>query len=221
MNNTIKLTLFLLIFISVIALGIFGISKIEVDDFKKASVIFLLDASASNQKTLPAQKMSLRRLCSMLDPEDHVKIIRVSEDAYIIYEGSAQSGSEIRKVMDKFTQYDSKEYGTAYGDALKKAFNYSIVMSKQGYVPSVVVIGDLENEGATQKQINWTSLPSQIKNVKNQNPDFAMMFLYADPVKLDMIKEKLMPVLGENKLIIGNEVTTNKSLRRFLSAIGR
>ena len=48
-----------------------------------------------------------------------------------------------------------------------------------------------------------------------------MMFLYADPVKLDMIKEKLMPVLGENKLIIGNEVTTNKSLRRFLSAIGR
>ena len=48
-----------------------------------------------------------------------------------------------------------------------------------------------------------------------------MMFLYADPLKLDMIKEKLLPVLGENKLTIGNEVTTNKSLRRFLQSIGR
>ena len=38
---------------------------------------------------------------------------------------------------------------------------------------------------------------------------------------LDVVKEKLTPVLGENKLIVGNEITTNKSLRRFLNAIGR
>ena len=48
-----------------------------------------------------------------------------------------------------------------------------------------------------------------------------MMFLYAEPEKLDMVKEKLTPVLGENHLIIGTEMTSNKALRRFLNAIGR
>ena len=48
-----------------------------------------------------------------------------------------------------------------------------------------------------------------------------MMFLYATPQKLDKVKEVLSPVLGEKKLITGNEVTTNKSLRVFLNAIGR
>jgi hypothetical protein len=94
-------------------------------------------------------------------------------------------------------------------------------MYKEGYVPAVVVIGDLENEGSTEKQINWQTLPNEVQSVKNKADNFSMMFLYAKPDKLDLVKETLGPVLGENKLIIGNEVTTSKSLRRFLNAIGR
>lgn len=221
MNNTVKLVLFGIFLVIVIGLTALGLSKIKVDDFKKAAVILVVDSSASNQKDLPAEKMVIRQLCSMLDPEDHIKMLRVSEDAYIIYEGSPQSGAEIRKAMEKFTQLDSKEYGTAYGLALKKAFDHAITMSKEGYIPAVVVIGDLENEGDINKQINWDTLPAEVSNVKNQSEDFSMMFLYATPQKLDKVKEVLGPVLGEKKLITGNEVTTSKSLRVFLNAIGR
>ncbi len=221
MNNTFKIILFCFVFLTLAALGLFGLSKLKVDDFHKAAVIFVVDSSASNLKNLPAQKMLMRQLCSMLDPEDHIKILRVSEDSYIIYEGSPQSSSEVRKAMEKFTQLDEKEFGTAYGLALKKAFNHALNMDKDGYIPAVVVIGDLENEGDINKQINWDTLPEDVANIKNQADDFAMMFLYASPAKLDLVKEKLSPVLGENKLIIGNEVTTGKSMRRFLNAIGR
>ncbi|MCM1339872.1 MAG: VWA domain-containing protein [Muribaculaceae bacterium] len=222
MNNTLKIILFAVAFFTVIALGIFGLTKIKLDDFHKAAVIFIVDSSASNAKDLPAQKMLIRQLCSMLDPEDHIKILRVSENSYLFYEGSPQ-GSDLRKAMEKYTQLDSKEYGTAYGQAFKKAFNHAITMSsgEDGYIPAVVVIGDLENEGAVEKQIDWDELPSEVMNVQNKSQDFAMMFLYASPEKLDYVKEKLGPVLGEKKLILGNEVTTNKSLRRFLNAIGR
>jgi len=221
MNNTLKIILFSITFFTLLVIGIFGLSKLKVDDFHKAAVMFVVDSSASNIKDLPAQKMIIRQLCSMLDPDDHIKILRVSEESYIIYEGSPQSSSEIRKAMEKFAQLDSKEYGTAYGLALKKAFNYALNMHKDGYIPAVVVIGDLENEGAVEKQIDWNTLPSDVANVKNQANDFSMMFLYAAPEKLEVVKEKLTPVLGENKLILGNEVTTSKSLRRFLNAIGR
>ncbi len=221
MNNTIKIIIFAAIFFLFISLGIFGLSRLKVDDFHKAGVIFVVDASASNQKKLPAQKMIIRQLCSMLDPEDHIKILRVSEEAYLIYEGSPQSSSEVRKSMEKFTQFDSKEYGTAYGLSLKKAFNHAINLKKEGYVPAIVVIGDLENEGSVDKQINWDTLPNEVAQVKNQTGNFTMMFLFAAPEKLDLVKEKLTPVLGETNLVIGTEVASNKALRKFLTAIGR
>lgn len=221
MNNMFKIILFAAAFFIMICLGIFGLSRLKVDDFHKAAVIFVVDSSASNQKNLPAEKMIIRQLCSMLDPEDHIKILRVSEESYLIYEGSPQAGSDVRKAMEKFTQYDAKEYGTAYGLSLKKAFNHALNMDKEGYIPAVVVIGDLENEGDVDKQIDWDTLPAEVSNIKNQAEDFSMMFLYAKPEKLDLAKEKLSPVLGEQKLIIGNEATTSKSLRRFLNAIGR
>lgn len=221
MNNVIKIILFIVVILFIAGLGIFGLSQLKVDDFRKAAVIFVVDASASNQKKLPEQKMIIRQLCSMLDPDDHIKMLRVSEDSYIIYEGSPQSGAEIRKAMEKFTQLDSKEYGTAYGLALKKSFDHALNMSKEGYIPAVVVIGDLENEGDVSKQIDWETLPADVSNVKNKNDEFSMMFLYASPKKLDTVKEVLSPVLGENNLILGNEVTTSKSLRKFLHAIGR
>lgn len=221
MNRGTKIIIFAaLLFLCAVA-AIFGLSKVRVDDFHKAAVIFIVDASASNQNQLNEQTKTLRQLCSMLDPEDHVKILRVSEKSYIIYEGSAQSGSEIRKSMEAFTKFDSKEYGTAYGLSLKKAFNHAITMKNEGYIPAIVVIGDLENEGDSENQINWDTLPNDVAKVKNQADKFTMMFLYADPDKLDFVKEKLSPVLGETNLIIGTTTTANKVLRNFLTAIGR
>ena len=221
MNNSFKIVMFTLFILVAIALGILGLSNVKVDDFHKAGVIFLVDSSASNLKQLPEQTRILRQLCSMLDPEDQIKIMRVSEDSYLIYEGSPQSGAEVRKSMEKFTKFNSKEYGTAYGLALEKAFRHSTTMAKNGFIPAVVVVGDLENEGASNKQINWETLPNQVKAVKDATGNFAMMFLYAAPEKLDLVKEKLTPVLGEDKLVIGTETTANKSLRKFLYAIGR
>ena len=99
MNNTFKIILFAATFLIMIGLGIFGLSNLKVDDFHKAAIVFVVDSSASNQKNLPAQKMLIRQLCSMLDPEDHIKILRVSEDSYLIYEGSPQSSADVRKSM--------------------------------------------------------------------------------------------------------------------------
>lgn len=198
-----------------------GISRIKVDDFHPAAVIFVIDSSASNQKQLPEQKKTLRQICNLLDPEDQIKILRVSEDAYLIYEGSPMNGSTITISMDEFTKYDQKDYGTAYGVGLKKAFSHALTMKKGGYIPAIVVIGDLENEGAIEKQINWNTLPSNVQKVKKYAPDISMMFLDAHPAKLDLVKEKLTPVLGEEHLIVAPKQNIDKSVRRFLHAIGR
>ena len=94
-------------------------------------------------------------------------------------------------------------------------------MQKEGFLPSVIILGDLENEGASEKQINWDLLPKNISNVKKYIPELAMMFLFAHPQKLDFVKEKLYPVLGEQKLIVAAEENADKSLRKFFSALGR
>lgn len=221
MKNKVKIIIFVGLLLIAGLLTFIGLSRVKVDDFHKAAVIFVVDSSASNQKQLPEQTSTLRQLCSMLDPEDQIKILRVSENSYLIYEGSPQSSSEIRKSMDAFTKLDAKEYGTAYGLSLTKSFNHAKNMAKEGYIPAVVVIGDLENEGAVEKQIDWDKLPNEVAQVKDETGNFSMMFLYASPDKLDRVKETLTPVLGEDKLIIGSETTANKALRKFLNAIGR
>lgn len=198
-----------------------GLRQIKVDDFHPAAVIFVIDSSASNQKQLPEQKKTLRQICNLLDPEDQIKILRVSEDAYLIYEGTPMNGSVITKSMDAFTQYDKNDYGTAYGVGLKKAFSHVLTMQKAGYRPAVIVMGDLENEGAIEKQINWNTLPQNVQNVKQYAPELSMMFLDAHPAKLDLVKEKLTPVLGEEHLIVSPKQNIDKSVRKFLHALGR
>ena len=198
-----------------------GLKNIKVDDFHPAAVMFLVDSSASNQAKLPEQKRFLKQICAQLDPEDQIKIIKVSQDSYIIYEGSPQNTSSITKSMEAFTQYAPEDLGTAYGDGLKKALSYALTMKRNGYVPAVVIMGDLENEGTTSKQIDWNSLPQNIENVKKYAPDITMMFLYAHPQKLDMVKEKLGDILGEDKLILSPEQNADKSLRKFINALGR
>ena len=205
----------------VIKLLFVALKNIKVDEFHKSAIIFVLDSSASNQNMLNQEIKYLKSLCSILDPEDEIKILKVSEDSYLIYEGTPADSSGITKAVSKFTQLEKDAYGTAYGTALKKSFSHCLTMKKEGYNPSIVVIGDLENEGKAEGQINWDTLPENVKNVQQHIPELAMMFVYAHPQKLDMVKEKLTPVLGEKKLVIANEENTDKSQRRFLSAIGR
>ena len=212
----------LILAIAIIGKLIFvGLSNIKIDDFHKSAIIFVIDSSASNQKMLPDEVKFTKSLCSILDPEDEIKILKVSEESYLIYEGSPSDSKGITKAVEAFTQYNPKDYGTAYGIGLKKAFEHCLTMKKEGYVPAIVVIGDLENEGSIEKQIDWNNLPSNVQNIKDYIPEIAMMFVYASPEKLDLVKTKLNPVLGEKKLIVANETNVDKAKRRFLEAIGR
>ena len=70
-----------------------GLKNLKVDDFHAAAVMFVVDSSASNQGKLTEQKRFLKQMCAQLDPEDQIKIIKVSQDAYLIYEGSPQNSS--------------------------------------------------------------------------------------------------------------------------------
>jgi hypothetical protein len=223
MNNKRLIIIGLLILaIAIVGKLIFVAAKnIKVDDFHKAAIIFVVDSSASNQKMLPTEIKYIKSLCSILDPEDEIKILKVSEKSYLIYEGSPSDSQGITKAVEAFTKFDKNDYGTAYGEAIKKALEHCLTMKKEGYVPSVVVIGDLENEGSVDKQINWDTLPENVNSVKTYIPELSMMFVFAHPEKLDMVKTKLNPVLGETKLIIANEQNASKAQRRFLDAIGR
>src|SRR5574344_640500 len=202
-------------------LAIVGIRSIKVEDFHPASVIFILDSSASNQKYLPKQIKYLKQLCAILDPEDKIKIIKVSQSAYIIYEGSPYNYGEIADSIKDYTKYNPNEYGTDYREAFKKAFFYSKIMKKEGYTPSVVVLGDLEDEGSSASKINWNRLTFDIEKTQKIAPQFSMVFLYAHPEKLDFVKEKLVSILGEDKLVIASGETIGKVANNILKAIGR
>lgn len=197
----------------------FALRNIKVDDFNKAAVIFVLDTSTINKNDLSRQKDYIKSLCAILDPEDSVKILKTDKTAYLIYEGNPGDNSGIQKAFDKYTSPINSQ--TSYGEAIKKAVEHALTMKKNGYIPSVVVIGSLENSGDVSKYVNWETLPDNISKTKQYIPEFAMMFVYASPEKLDMVKTKLNPILGENKLIIANSANIDKANRRFLQAIGR
>src|SRR5574344_152754 len=222
MNKRLIIIGIIILAIAIIGKLLFVAAKnIKVDDFHKAAVIFVVDSSASNQKMLPEEIKYIKSLCAILDPEDAIKILNVSESAYLIYEGSPSDTVGITKAVKEFTKYEQKDYGTAYGEAIKKAITHCLTMEKDGYVPSIVVIGDLANEGDVSKQINWQTLPQNIQKAQQYIPDLAMMFVFADPQKLDLVKTTLNPVLGETKLVIANKENVDKANRRFLEAIGR
>lgn len=195
--------------------------SVKVDDFHPACVIFMVDTSASNQKDIWKQKQYISQFCKVLDPEDQIKILTISQDSYLIYEGSPQNGSGIRKSMDKFTQFDQKAWGTAYGTAVKKGMQYALSMQREGYIPALIVIGDLENEGALEGQINWDTLPDNVRRVKRYCPELSMSFLYAHPSKLDFVKDKLAPVLGEDKLVIATAEMMDKVSAKISRAMKR
>lgn len=222
MNKRFKKLSIIVVLLVILIAGFVGCCRsLKIDEFTPASVIFVVDSSASNQSRLEEQKSFVKQVCNRLDPEDKIKIIRVSEEAYLIFEGSPHSSKNITDSMNEFTKYDSKDWGTAYGQGLEKALTFSESMKKEGYRPSVIVVGDLENEGAIEKQLNWKKLPNDIKKMQTVAPEFAIMFAFAHPQKLDLVKSTLAPVLGESKLVISTEQNIDKSINEFLNTIER
>ncbi len=220
-KRVLKVSLIILM-VAIVCKSVFVLgNKIKVDEFHKAAVIFVLDSTASNQKMLPQQVQYLKSLCAILDPEDDIKILKVSDSSYLIYEGSAGDVKGISNAISAYTKNEGQDRGAAYGEGLKKAVDHCLTMKKEGYIPGIVVIGDLANDGVASKQINWETLPENIRKTKQYIPELAVMFVYAPPEKLDLAKTKLNPVLGETKLIVANSENADKANMRFLKAIGR
>ena len=204
---------------------VIGVSSIKPTEFKPIVTIFLLDISASSRNLLTEEQNFILRMAKRLDSEDHTRIYVVTEDAYEVYDGNPHKTSSMREAMNKRSEYDKQAYGTAYGVAIKKAVDDALIYKAKGYTPAIVVLGDLENEGAVDKQINWNTLPKNIKNTLKYIPDLSLTFLYADPKKLDEVRQVLIPVFTEanktDSLIFASEENVEQALRKFSRAVGR
>ena len=209
------------IIVFILKLVVVAMSTIELSEFKPVCAIFLLDTSASNRDLLWKQQQSILKIGKKLDSEDHAKIYVVTEDAYEVYDGAPHKTIAMRDAINKRSEFDNKAYGTAYGVALKKAIGDALRYKEEGYTPAIIILGDLENEGAINKQINWDVLPKNIQNTLKYIPELSLTFLYAHPQRLDQVKQTLVPVMNEKQLIIASEENVDNSLRKFAAAIGR
>lgn len=198
-----------------------AISSFEPGDFKPVVAIFLLDVSASNRNLLWQEQQCILRMSKKLDSEDHARIYVVTEDAYEVYDGAPNKLTAMRQAMNKRSVFDDKAYGTAYGVALKKAVGDALRYKAEGYTPAIIVLGDLENEGAVNKQINWNTLPKNLEKTLKYIPDLSLTFLYAHPQKLDEVRQTLIPVMQEKKLIFASEENVDLAIRKFSQAVGR
>lgn len=194
--------------------------NLDLDDFKPVVAIFLLDISASSRNTLYQEQQTILKMAKKLDSEDHARIYVVSQDAYEVYDGGPHKTIAMRDAMNKRSAYDADSWGTAYGEALKKAIDDALFYKEQGFTPAIIVLGDLENEGAVNKQINWNTLPKNMENTLKYVPELTLTFLYAHPQKLDEIRQTLLPVM-KNQLIIASEENVDLAMRKFAQAVGR
>ena len=135
--------------------------------------------------------------------------------------------SKIKLPSGTYTVKDSSARDTSNSALSKATQNESDITTLKGKVDTNTTnISNLtnrvtKNEGDIAKQIDWNTLPQNVEKVKEYIPEISMMFVYAHPEKLDLVKTKLTPVLGEKKLIIVNEQSLNNSQRKLLEAIGR
>lgn len=220
-KKALVLGILLPIIVLALKLTVVGMSKVKLSEFKPVCAIFLLDVSASNRELLWNQQQTILKMSKKLDSEDHTRIYVVTEDAYEVYDGAPNKIVAMRNAMNKRSEFDSNAYGTAYGTALKKAIGDALRYKADGYTPAIIVLGDLENEGAINKQINWAILPKNLKKTLEYMPDLSLTFLYAHPQKLDEVRQRLVPVMGEKQLIIASEENVDIALRKFASAVGR
>ena len=209
------------IIVLILKLVVIGISNIKLSEFKPVVTIFLMDTSASNRESLDKQQQCILKIAKILDSEDQAKIYVVTEDAYEVYNGGAHKFAAMRKAMKKRSEFDSKAYGTAYGVALKKAVGDALIYKELGYTPAIVFLGDMENEGAINKQINWNTLPANLKKTLKYAPDLSLSFFYAHPQKLDGIRQNLITVLDEKRLIIASEENVDNAIKKFATSVGR
>lgn len=209
------------IIVLILKFTIIGVSNIKLSEFKPVVTIFLMDTSASNRTLLAKQQQCILKIAKVLDSEDQAKIYVVTEDAYEVFNGGAHKFAAMRKAIKKRSELDNKAYGTAYGVALKKAIGDALIYKKEGYTPSIVFLGDMENEGAINKQINWNTLPANLKKTLRYAPDLTIAFLYAHPQKLDAIRQTLISVLDEKQLVIASEENVDNAIKKFADAIGR
>ena len=220
-KRTLTLGLVLLLAVYVTKFLIVGFRNLDLQEFKPVAAIFLLDISASNRSLQDQQEQLILRISKRLDSEDTALIYIVSEDAYNIYNGNPHKLPQIKEALKKRGAFDSKAYGTAYGLALKKAVGDALRYEEQGYKPSIIILGDLENEGDIKKQINWSVLPKNIKNTMKHIPDLTLAFLYAHPQKLDNVRQTLLPVMEEKHLIMASEENVDLAVRKYMEAVGR
>ncbi len=201
-------------------------SGVQLGEFRPVCAIFLLDVSASNRNLLYKEQQTVLRLAKRLDSEDHARIYVVTQDAYEIYDGFPNKLVAMRTAMEKNSKFDANAYGTAYGLAIKKAVGDALRYKAEGYTPAIVVLGDLENEGAVDKQINWNTFPKNLQNTLKYIPDLSLTFLYAHPQKLDFVRQALLPAITdsnakESQLIIASEENVDIATRKFTAAVGR
>ena len=220
-KKALTLGIILIFLVYLLKLVVVGCSKIETAEFKPVSVIFLLDISASSRGSIDKQKDVILKIAKRLDSEDNVLIYLVTEDAFNVYNGNPHKLVDMRKSMNKYGEFDPKAYGTAYGVALKKAINDSLRYKEDGYQPAIVVLGDLENEGDITKQINWNTLPSNLEKTLKYIPDLSLTFLYAHPQKLDDVRQSLLTVLDEKKLVMASEENVDQAIRKFMGIVER
>lgn len=198
-----------------------GLSSIKLAEFQPAGVIFLLDTSASNKKLQSKQEDTILRICKRLDSEDKSMIYIVTEDTFLIYNENPHKLNAIRKAFEERGQLDAKSYGTAYGAALKKAVDDALTLKSEGYKPSIVILGDLENEGDIKKQINWDKLPANMAKTMKYIPELSIAFLYAHPKKLDAAREKLKNVIPDKQLFFSQEENVDLTVKSYLKSLGR
>ncbi len=220
-KRTCSLGLLLVIVLYVVKLIAVGFMNMELKQFQPVATIFLLDTSASNKNLQHQQEQTILKVCKRLDSEDHAIIYVVTEDAYNIYNGKPNKLVAMKKAMETRGTYNTKSWGTAYGVALYKAVGDALRFKEEGYRPVIVFLGDMENEGDIKKQINWNTLPKNIKNTLKYIPDFTLAFLYAHPQKLDEIRQTLLPVLKEKQLIMASEENVDAAVRKILETVGR
>ncbi len=220
-RRTCTLGLLFLVAVYALKLIIVGFQNMDLGEFKPVAAVFLLDISASNRNLLAQQEQTILKISKRLDSEDHALIYVVTEDTYSVYNGNPHKLVAMRESMKKRGAFDDKSFGTAYGLALKKAIGDALRYKQDGYKPAIIVLGDLENEGDITKQINWSTLPTNIQKTLKYIPDLTLAFLYAHPQKLDDVRHTLLPVIKEKNLIIASEENVDQAVRKILEAVGR
>ncbi len=227
-RRTCTLGIAILIAVYIIKLFVVACMNMELGEFKPVATIFLLDVSASNRNLLESQEQTILKIAKRLDSEDQALIYVVTQDAYNIYNGNPHKLVQIKKTMQKRGAYDEKNWGTAYGLALKKAIGDALMYHQDGFKPAIIILGDLENEGDIRKQINWNTLPKNIQKTLEYVPDLTLAFLYAHPQKLDDVRQTVLPAMkekqpneGEKNLILASEENVDLAIRKILEAVGR